>query len=520
MLPIRHIFLLMTCCCIFYQQQGHGQNNQDIKLSELKAPSAPAFTILGVQPNDISRPKDFNSLELSLLNSISNNNNLSLPKDFALEATPFWLRDRNITFSQLESNTDLFSTLWQTLSISLATSQRNNFIDSTQKVSQIGLGFRSYLAKGRLANASNVSNAVNKISNTTTAILNFVEILNLSKRYIDHHPTTVKNLSVTDYRKLLTDLLQFPFVKLKAVAKADTIAGAKADTRAGKQTDTKVDTKAGKQTDTKVDTKADKKAEPKVDDANHKSDSTRAERILEKVKASKDITREFIKIYLDVATPYINQSIILDENDAKKVLDELVKEIEKSYNNNKEFSAKVDEIRDYREKRVGWLLEIAGATGLETPKPGIRDIGVSKAGLWLTLTNRPEKVIGFEWILLARLITEDSEIRRAKNYDGGTRIVYDNGKIFLSGESLIRTEELVNSRNIVNGAVFKESVTSTYFRWGFNVGYRINQNIVVQGSIAKSLNSDLIYRGGYVSLLGINFGFGQPVLIPNPNTTP
>ena len=36
-----------------------------LEISELKTPTSPAFTLLGVSPNEISRPKSMNDLELA-----------------------------------------------------------------------------------------------------------------------------------------------------------------------------------------------------------------------------------------------------------------------------------------------------------------------------------------------------------------------------------------------------------------------------------------------------------------------
>ncbi len=115
------------------------QAQEEINLSELRTPSAPAFTILGIQPNEISQPKAWQEFEASVFtDAIAQNKSLALPTDYALEITPFWMTAHpNLTFDEL--TTPGTKSLLHNLSFSLAT--QNGSGDSL--ATNLGLGVRT-----------------------------------------------------------------------------------------------------------------------------------------------------------------------------------------------------------------------------------------------------------------------------------------------------------------------------------------------------------------------------------------
>ena len=58
------IRLAFWVCLLLISMYAAGQN--DPTLSSLTTPAAPAYTILGIQPNEISRPKSLDALETSI----------------------------------------------------------------------------------------------------------------------------------------------------------------------------------------------------------------------------------------------------------------------------------------------------------------------------------------------------------------------------------------------------------------------------------------------------------------------
>lgn len=64
-------------------------SQREVEISELKTPTSPAFALLGVSPNEISRPKSLNDLEVSFfMNAFYNNGGFQFPRNFALETNP------------------------------------------------------------------------------------------------------------------------------------------------------------------------------------------------------------------------------------------------------------------------------------------------------------------------------------------------------------------------------------------------------------------------------------------------
>jgi len=74
---------------------SNAQNSVDLK--DLKTPNAPGFQILDVAPNTIERPSNPKEFAASILN-LSNNGSV-IPKNFAMEFSPFWTLDKKTTLN-------------------------------------------------------------------------------------------------------------------------------------------------------------------------------------------------------------------------------------------------------------------------------------------------------------------------------------------------------------------------------------------------------------------------------------
>jgi hypothetical protein len=58
------------------------------RLTDIKTPTAPAFTIIGVTPSEVETPRTPKDVALTLYNALKSGN---LPQDLALELAPYWL---------------------------------------------------------------------------------------------------------------------------------------------------------------------------------------------------------------------------------------------------------------------------------------------------------------------------------------------------------------------------------------------------------------------------------------------
>lgn len=61
------------------------------EIDKIRTPQSPAFTVLGLAPTTIERPATPSKLALSLANSFTSADRAVLPKNYALEVSPFWM---------------------------------------------------------------------------------------------------------------------------------------------------------------------------------------------------------------------------------------------------------------------------------------------------------------------------------------------------------------------------------------------------------------------------------------------
>lgn len=115
------------------------QKEDEIKITDLELPNAPAFSILDYSPTIITTPSTTQAFTLSLINSV--NNSKGFPTDYALEFTPYWVfseKKRNLSDYVIRENQKSYSKLYKNLSFSLAAVKK----DTIQNVS---VGIRTNL---------------------------------------------------------------------------------------------------------------------------------------------------------------------------------------------------------------------------------------------------------------------------------------------------------------------------------------------------------------------------------------
>jgi hypothetical protein len=142
------------------------ENEEEIKINFLKAPSSPGASILGFSPSEIQTPTDPSAFMLSFQNST--NSFTSLPKSFAVDIAPFWFfNGKNQKYSEFKSN-KLTSNLKQSFVISVAYRDSSNKISSYSKNSFIGFGAKVSLFRGREEKISSFFKIVDKLDSLYT----------------------------------------------------------------------------------------------------------------------------------------------------------------------------------------------------------------------------------------------------------------------------------------------------------------------------------------------------------------
>lgn len=84
-------FFILSALIILTTLSVNAQSDS-LKIEDLTAPVSPGFQILGISPQEISRPRSVTALQAYFINSISSPGALS--DDFAFEFSPYWLQDR------------------------------------------------------------------------------------------------------------------------------------------------------------------------------------------------------------------------------------------------------------------------------------------------------------------------------------------------------------------------------------------------------------------------------------------
>jgi hypothetical protein len=116
-------------------------------INDLRAPTAPAFTLLGVAPTSIDRPTTPQMLATSVLSALSQGN--GLPKNYALEFAPYWFKDHpQLSFRDYYGATP-FKMMLQNSAFSVVTQYRTE--DEESGIAEgvaLGVGFRTGFSYG------------------------------------------------------------------------------------------------------------------------------------------------------------------------------------------------------------------------------------------------------------------------------------------------------------------------------------------------------------------------------------
>jgi hypothetical protein len=88
MIKMKKIHGIFTCLLLIIAFGVSKAQEKEISLNDLQVPSSPAFILLDAAPTSVEKPTSTKAFALSILNSI--NENSGLPKDYAVEFTPYW----------------------------------------------------------------------------------------------------------------------------------------------------------------------------------------------------------------------------------------------------------------------------------------------------------------------------------------------------------------------------------------------------------------------------------------------
>ena len=154
--------------------------------------------------------------------------------------------------------------------------------------------------------------------------------------------------------------------------------------------------------------------------------------------------------------------------------------------------------------RRGFLLTVAGAGASHIPDASFTDAALARWGVWATpawrFDQRPLEIVG-----VVKLIHRPFD-QAANLVDMGARVVHHFKAVTWSGEYLQRFE-----RDVSDNSVTSQRLTA-------NFEFKLRDQMFLTAGFGKDFADPRAGqpKGGLVSLLGINFGFGKKPSIPIP----
>lgn len=125
------------------------QSGAPADYNALRTPSSPAFVLLGVEPSSVERPNTPSDFAASILSATSNLT--SLPKDFAIETSPYWLLPHRFNSWRDDTTRSVIESIERTFTLSAGTAELGT---SDQPVRGLAVSGRLSLFSGRLPHES------------------------------------------------------------------------------------------------------------------------------------------------------------------------------------------------------------------------------------------------------------------------------------------------------------------------------------------------------------------------------
>lgn len=121
-------------------------NSEPPAFNGLRTPVSPAFVVLGVAPTVVERPNTPADLAFSILSRSAAIT--TLPRDLALELSPYWLVKHPTLTWEADSTRGVGTSLARTMTLSFATAELGT---DTRPITGLAVGFRAAPFSGRLS---------------------------------------------------------------------------------------------------------------------------------------------------------------------------------------------------------------------------------------------------------------------------------------------------------------------------------------------------------------------------------
>jgi hypothetical protein len=140
------ILLILSSALVMSNASTVRSEKKELSLDDVRAPTSPAFILLGVAPASVERPQTARAAAVSLLSALGQND--FIPDNFAIEFAPYsWLPQADKPLDTATFERAGGQTILENLAISMATS-RSEGSDTTGTIDRIAVGFRTLFLAG------------------------------------------------------------------------------------------------------------------------------------------------------------------------------------------------------------------------------------------------------------------------------------------------------------------------------------------------------------------------------------
>ena len=146
---MKNIWIKTALLALFIIPKASAQTDSTVTIDQLQTPSSPAFNMLGINPEDIERPKNPTDFALSLANATQNFS--LIPKSYAVEFAPYWVfGGKKSSFKDFISNDNIGRNILQTMTISAATTTKTSAIDTAMQYNQVAVAIKFSILRGKV----------------------------------------------------------------------------------------------------------------------------------------------------------------------------------------------------------------------------------------------------------------------------------------------------------------------------------------------------------------------------------
>ena len=159
-------------------------------------------------------------------------------------------------------------------------------------------------------------------------------------------------------------------------------------------------------------------------------------------------------------------------------------------------------------KRVGFFLEVAGATGFSKSD---NERSLERAGIWLTASEYFSPSDAWHINLRYQFSNRDTS---QKNFDAGFSYTKELSRFSLGAEGMFRWYRAsIADINLNNQPILRLDKDFTY-RLALQSSYLISEGISINLSVGKDFDSPYFEREGFFSIFGFNYTLFRKVAVP------